>query len=324
MLVPAGGSRCWRFSAEGFDLLDASDVQAIPASSREGGQGEGVMTGAGLPVTSAVDMDTGWAAVAYERGFAVANLALGRVQWFPCEWTRPPRAISVRDGLASMVSQDEVALYRLADGKRLDRKLSVGQWLEDCGLEEIRFTCPLSSRELVLVGSRRMRLLSPPSLWIQKVDLSVGLPETRLKVPIEAFTRLEGCSYSGKAVYLAGILEEDMRLAGQRSRLGDLRQTLRVVRVDPETLEQRTIVSMERQDFETSVETIAVGSKAVAILLSSGELEVFKLLADETATQPIRPARLVPGASLTWLDGNRLAVTSGTGIRLLECFAESP
>ena len=306
LIVPAGGSSFLRFGADAVEWID------VAPDAAPGGETQAVPAGAGKPAAAGVDRETGWAAVAYEHRLAVVELSRGTLRWHDPAWSRSPVSVAVTGGLAAAVTGDTVAIYTLRDGLCVQRE-DLATWLEWFELDRLVYALPLSRTRFLLVGFRPMGLTSRSQAMVQEIDLGGMTREATAVGVLPGLTDVQACAYVGNALYVAGVLEEDRRLPGRPPQPGDLKQTLIVYRVEPAGLKQRAVVSLERHEFSTRVSELAVGERALSVILADGELLVFELGQGAVASQPVDRTRVRPGTSATWLEGNRLALIGPGG-----------
>jgi hypothetical protein len=310
LVVPAGGSSFLRFGASSVELVDV-ESDGAPA-----GETDVVPAGAGKPAAAGVDRETGWAAVAYERKLAVVELSRGTVRWYDPAWSKSPVSLAVTAGLAAAVTGDTVAIYTLRDGQCVQRE-DLASWLEWFDLERLVYALPLSRTRFLLVGFKPMGLTSRSQAMVQEIDLGGMTREATAVGVLPGLTDVQACAYVGNALYVAGVLEEDRRLPGRAPQPGDLKQTLIVYRVEPAGLKQKAVVNLERHEFSTRVRELAVGERALSVILEDGELLVFELGQGAVASQPVERTRVRPGTSATWLEGNRLALIGPGGTEVV-------
>jgi hypothetical protein len=154
---------------------------------------------------------------------------------------------------------------------------------------------------------------SDSSVTVQKIDRSQGDWRVAQQTTVPALTWIHACASDGRTLYLAGAMETfRAQPAGAPSHPGQLLTTFVIVRVDPATLRADEIVWNERHARTVVARELAVGKDLVAVRFDSGDLEVYRLLADGRAGAPVYERRFPPPFSAAWLSQDDVVVV-GSG-----------
>lgn len=295
LVVPAGGNAYLLFGAdkveehEGDKIVKSKDVPA----------------GAGAPAAAGFDLASGeYGAVAYAGKLARVKLGERDVTWRDAPWHAAPGSIAVKGSLAIALAGRDVYFHELEGGKTETH--DVRRWFKDQELGTPLFAAPISDTQLVFVGA------DGPKPWVQIVDRSSGTWTSLDKKAVSDIQRIHVCSSDGRALYLAGVRELEMRSLGG-PRAGDLRQTLIVSRMDLDPKNGfviRPIVKRERQAIESIVTQVAAGPNLVLVALDDGELMAFRIGTEGQAgaSEPVFDKRYGQRVAAVWLDEGTIAV----------------
>jgi hypothetical protein len=303
LVVPAGGNAYLLFGAakveehEGDKIVKSKDVPA----------------GAGTPAAAGFDLASGeYSAVAYAGKLARVKLGERDVTWRDAPWnsgssahggSTAPGSIAVKGTLAIALAGSDVYFHDLESGKTETH--DVGRWFKEHELGTPLFAAPISDTQFVFVGA------DGPKPWVQVVDRASGTWTSLDKKAVSDIQRIHVCSSDGRALYLAGVREVEMRSLGG-PRAGDLRQTLIVSRMDLDPKNGfviRPIVKRERQAIESIVTQVAAGPNLVLVALDDGELMAFRIGIDASgASELVFDKRYGQRVAAVWLDEGTIAV----------------
>lgn len=295
LVVPSGGNTYLLFASDMVEEHEGQTTTATPA----------VPSGAGSPAAVGFDLDSGeYGAVAYGKKYARVRLGEREITWRDAPWSNAPGSIAVKGALAIALSGHSAYFMDLAQ-LTVEPARDVGRWFDENALGTPLFACPLSPTRFALVGADGAK----PR--VQLVDRSGGSWSSIDKKEVADIQRIHTCSSDGRALYLAGVREVEMRSLGS-PRVGDLRQTLIVSRMDLDEKKGyviRPIVKRERQAIESVVTQVAAGPNLLLVALDDGELMAFKLASDgASATEPVFQKRYGQRVVAVWLDETTIAV----------------
>jgi len=306
--IPAGNNY-WLYTEAGAELRDASGLLRSSAN---------FPVGAGRPVDSSLDLESGWGVIVYERSLGVVQLAEAETTWYSHAGPAIER-VAVRGELFATLSGDDVDIRRVADGKPVRSATSGRAWLDSQGLEELRFALPLSDAEILVVGHKPRSVLSYPKTTIARIDLSGGnWRQVASEDASHAIHDIDVVESDGSAIYLAG------KIVAMRSRAKMTPdQALEVLRYDVGRRELRTLVDDDRLATKTQVLDLAVGQDLIALILDGGVLAAYRVHEDRrTSSRVLHDTEhpLPVGARLGWASASSIVVIRGDalGIELRE------
>jgi hypothetical protein len=288
----------------------------------------------GDPSAMAIDVERGWAGVAYPGRLALIALTDRRLTWSKETLPEAPVALAVANDRVAALTTHDVALYRLPDGS-LESRTDLRPWMRDFKFDSVRYVLPRADQRLIVVGFQDMTFAGNSHVVLQRVDASRGAWKHEQSVQIEGITWIHACASEGRSLWIAGTLEfcrdpatGGGSVAGPASgaprsaqsprsvQRGDLLLTLVVQRVDPETLRAEELIHDEQFSRDVSVRQLVVGDELLAIVFEDGEVRVYPLSKDGgvcgRALYDYDFSNLGPGVAAAWL-GPTQVVVSGRG-----------
>jgi len=299
LVVPASESSYYRF-----------ETSALAEHARNGALTPLAFAPAppGTLLSSACDLRSATAAVAYGAALAVIDLAEGRVQWLPVGFRSPPHVLSVSGSLAATVAQADVSLWRVRDGQLLWSE-DAGPWLKAHGLTQIDYALPLAPDEFLLIASKPVGFAAAAKLFAYRVSRAAGDWQSSTDHLIPEISNLHRCTSDGSDIYLAGVQEESRPGRGAGP---ELIQSLVVVRLSARDLSRVVLVREELHAVETEVVDLTAGPGWVGVVLRAGRTQENVLRIYRTSDEA-RGAQLAYNLSsperlrATWVS-ERLAV----------------
>jgi len=302
VVLPAGGSSFFQF-------------ESTRVARHEGGEvaWEAEHPSAGPPVVGAVDLSSAWAAVGYERRLAFVQLSTRKVSWVPSPLVGRLSDLSIRGETALLRDGSRVLAIRVPSGSVLWEH-EFASHLEQSEVNSLDYALPESDDEIVVLASRQGTAWTDGVVKVQRLDRSRGNWRVRNENRLPGFTWVHQAESDGAELYVAGLREETQRRVGGAGRLW---QWLVISKVDLGSLEATELVYTVRQERETVVTDLVIGTGAVAVILDGRTLQVFRLVEGGTASAPIFERTFAKADSVAWISDQELVVQTANGTELV-------
>lgn len=274
-----------------------------------------VPPGSGAPAAVGIDYQQGLAGVAYERGLAIQLLgSMDGPLWVPAAWKGTPASLALANGLAATLAGSTVAFYTLPDAQFV-RAFDMSGWMDDHDLSVAHFAFPLSEDEFLFVGFKGMGLLEDSSVRVQRITAARGDLREVASASLDGLSWLQASAADGRSLFLAGTAESRLRTAANP--MGQLVQTLRVFRVNSETLFKEELITEERHETQVVVRHLASGDGVLALSLAGGQVLAYRMEGDGSYAR-VWSKHFSANVAPAWLSADRLLLIPPVGEPFIE------